>query len=630
MYGYNPNGTLPLNFSAGELAGYPRKSTATENAGKSIDDQVSVIFEIAERYKLPLSKEDLFIEEIGHGGDEWWVGGGKSGLTNDTDTPERTRPKLTELMNLCIVGKKKGIIIYDQDRLWRDVGICDAVIDLLNKYGVTLYDRYGPVDIATPQGRQMVRSNAVSSANYRERSAEDSRRGTTKNREQGKLVTGSDVLGFRTGGRYSRTVIHLPEEQEMVRRIFRTFDVGEDGQRPLGYRGIARKLMDEGYQWATDLHKKRGKQRNEHTRDIIYPWQIKQVLSDCRYQGRQPHAGEEWSCTAYLVDGMPVVDIALFERVQAKIAMQSRVANAGVGSRALTSLVRCGLCGQGLGVCPAIVRYGDGRVESIPYWKNTRTEGWCWCTHKLPHLREELLDDYVNKVFAPLILADMRERTAGTNSAVLQTRRATLQRQLGEMEKHFEEEVCELRREGTTARTIAVFEREHLQSTSLLTTELREIEQSLTTLQGMEASLADLVNLPPAARRDILRGILRWVAVLPSTASREPLGGSKTKTKPPKDAGTVVFLSAFGTYHTAKVDRQFLGNTDHRQLVLRSALPDEMVGTMADFPDPNTFLEGLKRGFDGKKYPYDPYEVAPGYTPGRTPEIAQFDIGDEE
>lgn len=627
MNGYVQGVTLQ-HFSQGELAGYPRKSTATENAGKSIDDQISVIFEVAERYNLPLTSEDLFIEDVGHGGDEWWAGGGKSGLANDTQITERTRPKLTELLNLCITGAKKGIIIYDQDRLWRDVGICDAMIDLLNKYGVMLFDRYGPVDIATPQGKQMVRSNAVSSANYRERSAEDSRRGIVKNREQGKLVTGCDVLGFRSGGRYSRTVIHIPDEQEMVRRIFRMFDVGEDGQGPMSYATIARKLMEEGYQWTPDLHEKRGKQRTGHTKNLIYDWQIKRLLTDCRYQARQPHGGEEWACDILLVDGMPVVDVALYERVQAKIKAQSRVSNAGVGSRALTSMVRCGLCGQGLNVSPTTTNYGDGRVERIPYWKNVRREAWCWCTHKLPHLREDVLDDYVNAVFAPLILADMRERTTGTNSAELQSRRATLQRQLGEMEKHFEEEVRELRREGASAKTIALFERDHLQSTAIVAAQIRETEQTLNSFQGMEASLEDLGNLPPSARRDTLRGILRWLAVLPSTAPRERVYGNFTRL--PKDAGTLVFLTAFGTYHTAKIDREFTGKTDHRQRVLRAALPGEMVGSVADFPDPATFLAGLKRGFDGKKYPFDPYELAPGYLAGQTQDIAHFEISDAE
>jgi hypothetical protein len=39
--------------------------------------------------------------------------------------------------------------------------------------------------------------------------------------------------------------------------------------------------------------------------------------------------------------------------------------------------------------------------------------------------------------------------------------------------------------------------------------------------RDLEIGLEDLAGMEPAAKRDAIRGILRWVAVLPSDASKE-------------------------------------------------------------------------------------------------------------
>ena len=68
---------LPL--TADEVVGYARKSTAEKGAAKSIVDQKESIAESAIEFDLPLDESHNFSEKPGHGGDEFWSGGGASG-----------------------------------------------------------------------------------------------------------------------------------------------------------------------------------------------------------------------------------------------------------------------------------------------------------------------------------------------------------------------------------------------------------------------------------------------------------------------------------------------------------------------------------------------------------------------
>jgi DNA invertase Pin-like site-specific DNA recombinase len=365
----NLRGNIP-NLLPGQTRIYPRKSTATDRAKKTIDDQVAESMETCAEWGIPVSEDDVRAEEPGHGGDEWYKPHPELGLW----APEggRTRLMLTDIMVGIARGEVKCVVCWSLDRMWRDVGICEAVIKFMAEHGCMLVDRNGPVDISTAHGRQAVRNAAVAAQNYRETIAESSPRGIKRSIAKGENVCNPNTLGFRGGGRYSKIVRHVPEEQEVVRRIFRLFSIGEGEQGPQSCDQIAARLIKEQYQWTSDLQPKRGKKRHEGTAHIIYDWQVKRVLMDCRYQGRQRQYKQEYDCALYLVDGQPVVDIALFERVKEKIKGNKRGGNAASKKRALSGLMRCGLCAQGLQAANVQIRYADGRMEKIPYWNNPK------------------------------------------------------------------------------------------------------------------------------------------------------------------------------------------------------------------------------------------------------------------
>ncbi len=630
----------------GETVGYPRKSTVTERAEKSIEDQSEEIKDIARANRIPLTDEDIWAEVVGHGGDEFWRGGGGTGLAGDPYSQERHRPTLTRIMQAILDRQKKAIVVWSQDRLWRDVEICDRLIKFCLDYGIRLYDRNGLVDIYTPEGRSSVRNNAIASQHYREICSVRSPIGIKRSGAKGVVVTDSNTLGFRSGGRYSRQVVHASDEQEVVRRIFRMYYYGEERDGtvygPMSSAQIAGQLMKEGYQWTPDLHEKRGKKRNEHTRDLIYDWQINRVLSDMRYVGIQQREDKQegrvdrWTCPAYLLpDGGTVVDPVLFERVQEKINSQKRTGGAGRAKHTMTGLLRCGVCGQGLTQSTAVVKTKgeNGKVErySYPYWRIVRSEGWCWCTHEMPGVRTDALDCYLDEVLAPLILAELRERMEDTAAHPLKVEQARVARELREVEHKLQNDlkgyVGKVSPEllGQMEQDLRGRAHDLRRDAGAIETRLREMETG-----HFQKGLEDLPDLTPEARRDLIRSVIRWAAVVPCD---EPLPKGRMRAKrdangllPPVRTGYVLFLTAFGTYHTAVTERLHTGTAGQRTMGLRPARADEVLGTVMDLPDPDCFVAGLKRAYDGRKYEYNPFELMPGFTPkGSSPApVAEF------
>ena len=578
------------------------------------------MMKVCQKLGMTVTEANVHAEEPGHGGDEWWHGGGLSGLKNDRRKKNRHRPVLTEMVEGVIDGSVKCIVCYSQDRLWRDTGICDAMIDLLNEYKVTLIDRYGPVDIQTTDGRNKVRSCAVAAQTYRERAAEDSSRGTEENREVGKLVICGTALGYRAVGGHSAEVTVVPEEIAMAERIFKMYVHGENGGGPMSASDIAERLMQEGYAWMPDVKDKRRGKRNEFTKDHIYHNQIVGVLKNCRYQGRQPHAKKEWPCDAFLIDGKPAIPTKLYEDAQAKLKGAKKFGNRTNLKRGVTGLLRCGICAQAM-YCHPVGRKKENGERAI-YWRTNKAKGWTWCRHKLPNVRETVLDEYIDTVFAPLLLADVRERLASVTEADLMNSLASLRRRLCDLNAAFETKVKDWLKEEVSAVTVKIGERGHLEETSALMDEIRRTELQVRDLNDLDVRLQDLAALPPEARTDSLHRAIRWIAVLPSNAPREKSPSGRGRWRRATDGGRVVFFTAYNTYHCATLVYGDIGDV-RPQYALRPSTLAESVATVAEFPDPCGFLDGLRRAYQGRNFAFDPDEMSVAMN-GAAPMVAEF------
>jgi hypothetical protein len=129
-------------------------------------------------------------------------------------------------------------------------------------------------------------------------------------------------------------------------------------------------------------------------------------------------------------------------------------------------------------------------------------------------------------------------------------------------------------------------------------------------------------------RKDALRAVIRWIAVIPSDVIRTRDRRSDDTWRSDEDAGRVVFLTAWGTLHTAFIERVTRQNYYRRSKVcqLRPATAQEAIGTVGDFPDPDAVVAGLARAYKNGRYDFAPQEVAPGYSPEEVAPTAEFSL----
>ena len=615
-------GLAPKLSEAAQTYSYERKSNKSKDGtSKSIEDQRAVNQETAEEYGLTLLPENQLSEEPGLGGDLFWRGFQGTGLEGDDRTGVRFRPKLTQLVELMKAGKVKNLLIFSQCRLWRSTMLCHMMLDLMAECGVKLFDRNGPIPINTPEGRQNVLQGAVAAQIYRETCASVSGRGTRSTRKKLKVVVNGNVPGFRHVAKGKIEVV--PEEISLVRRIFKMYVGG------MSLTAICRTLMAEGVVLAPDLYETHSVKRNEHTYKIVYPKQIRAILTDVRYRGQQPHEGQVWECKDFLIDGEPAVEQNLFETAQEIMNGKRRVGNAARTDNYLSGLMKCGICGQYLCLNPA--KQKDGAIKR--FWQPKKHDVQSWCTHFLPNVTETAVQDYVSATLMPWLMAQLDEMQATIGGSGALDEIAHIQAQIEAQNEAFKDEIKGIRKTaqaegknpGSSILTLQAMHDE----------EIKELEERVGVLEAEETrhqalmalnertgtSLERFGGLDDAQKKLVIQSVLRWVAIIPSAdfASRPERKGGARSIDRKKDgappAGKILFLSAWNTIHTAVIKR--VPNPDsatwHKPLGLVPAEIDECLGSCAAMPDAALFASGLQRSYEGRGFRYRACDVMPGY-----------------
>lgn len=637
----SPDASLLL---LGQVRQKGRKSTKKDasRGQKSLGDQQKCTQATADRLGLPSTPDDWRGEAAGLAGDLWWSGGGTNGL-EDLDAKRKTRPVLTELLKEVIAGKVRCIIVWNVDRLWRDVSICREMIGILFRHDCLLYDFNGPVNIWTYEGRNSLLQNAIASQAVSEAARINSPRGVEANIKEGKLVVSPNVLGFRSAGQRTGMVLHMEEEQALANRIHQMCDQGSSSER------IAHQLMDEGIALyaETDGQNPHGNRRVKGNEAVIYTESISAILRDCRYVGRQEHVPShardeakrkgvllnprdyQYPCSVFLrPDGSTVVAEDLWNRNQDKLDRRRRTSNRAVNRRALASLVRCGIDGEPLTAQETKMK--DGSM--VGYWIMRKTRPGCQCKHKLPNVREDTLTAYLLDVLRPLLLAEIGERFGSVSVGDQAAERARLEVALGKALLYQTKGLAAWAREmEPTKALLKQMEADAEADVDRLRREFAEMDvEKSTTLQAAQ-TLDDLENASEDALRDALRHCLVWVAVFATPSEREAKPDYKTSatryTYAPTVVGKFVFLTSWGTYHTAVLCRQRDGT--HRGTppsVLRPAKIDEVIGGVADFPRPDMFIGGLADDWEGHVYGWSPAQIAPGYQADARMPMAEFGV----
>lgn len=256
---------------------YARVSTAQQVDGISLklQDERLRAYAIAQGWELVESYEDA----------------GESGASTD-------RPAYQRMMSDAANGRFDVILVYRFDRLTRSVRDFHELADNLDALGVGLVSVTQNVDTTSPTGR-LLRNILIDFANFeRELTAGKTRDAKRHEASLGRYLGWAPPLGYRkVGTRREARMEVVPDESEVVRRIFSLYLTGEYGVNPiardvgLSANRVRRILLNPTYTGKIAYAKRRGRSKHvsSATMDdwIITDGEHDAIISEADFQKAQ-------------------------------------------------------------------------------------------------------------------------------------------------------------------------------------------------------------------------------------------------------------------------------------------------------------------------------------------------------
>jgi site-specific DNA recombinase len=314
---------------------YARVSTEDQGKGFSIPTQIEAGQKLAEREGYTVPEGHVLVDE------------GISGTTMD-------RPDLRKLRELVNAQAISAVIVYDPDRLSRNLGHQLLLAEEFERAGVKLLIVSHPMEQG-PEGWLFFQMRGALAEYKRAKILERTRRGTVGRIQAGHPWGGRAPLGYRYisephGGRFEID----EEEAALVRRIYAMCLGG------MSLRAIARQLTAEGLptpleRRAVDRTWRRfppGTWQPTTIRDLLTAeaytgraaWGKRQNLPHTKRRRRMPES--EW--VPFTIP--PIIDVATFQAAKATLRRHQQTATRNrkhdylfVGAR-----LRCGRCGRGM------------------------------------------------------------------------------------------------------------------------------------------------------------------------------------------------------------------------------------------------------------------------------------------
>jgi DNA invertase Pin-like site-specific DNA recombinase len=562
------------------VAIYARKSTATEGRSHSREEQIERCFQEARSFGFAEANITVFEEPEGQKGD-WYWDDGKARF----DGPHR--PELTNLMLRVESGDIDVVMVYKADRLYRDNGVADALVKRFRELGVRLIAQGRDLEVHSARGLYQAAVDGAAARQWRDQISEDIRRDHKFKAERGMFSRNPSCLGFRSKGRGTQAVDPIPDELEIVRRVFALFVHGENGEGPLGITAIASRFMDEGVRIAVSARNHKVKHP-----DMVHTSQIRSILTNCMYVGRWRHLGKEFETERLFVPGVrgepeTVVPLALYEAAQRKLERSHVPGKKGLGpAHLLTSIAVCGECGRPLTTQQRKRNDGTKRL----HFKCAHVRGDRPCSRTGTRLIQvEELDQWLFENLSPLLGAELKQLESSSGRDALLEKKATLERRIAEQRERESTELVRLCTilDSVQLAGVATKLREERMA---LEANLADVSAQIVAPNQPDASeLLDLRELPIAKAKELVRRSLLWLAVTHRG---------------------VVAMTIWGTYCAAPFIEAPKGyRTRDSKRRIASICPVASIGCAHWFVNPDEFVRGQRE-----------------YQPARTRNLADHEV----
>lgn len=232
-------------------------------------------------------------------------------VADDYDDPAYSggnmdRPALKRLMADIEAGKIDIVVVYKIDRLTRSLADFSKMVEVFERYGVSFVSVTQQFNTTTSMGRLMLNILLSFAQFEREVTGERIRDKIAASKRKGMWMGGMPPLGYDVE---NRRLVPNEREAAIVRYIFKRFV--ELGSSTL----LVRELRLDGVtskSWTTqDGRVREGKPIDK---SLIY-----KLLNNRTYLGELRHK-EQW----YLAEHAPIVDVKLWNDVQAILATNAR------------------------------------------------------------------------------------------------------------------------------------------------------------------------------------------------------------------------------------------------------------------------------------------------------------------
>jgi site-specific DNA recombinase len=318
----------------------------------------------------------------------------------------KDRPGFQEMLVDLKQEKFDALVIHKIDRLTRNIGDLNNIIELFNKKNIKLISFSENIDTSTASGRMFVFFLGVFAQMYRENLAEEVTKGLTKRAEKGLRVNFKPIFGYDV----QDYKLYINEEQAVVVRL-----IYDKFLKGWGKRRISDYLNDNNYQ--TNF-------------GIWYERTVNYILTNVTYIGKHHYTPKGDKSKTIIKDGdhAPIIDEEKFTAVQVMIERKStKEISRSSNDYPFSSIMKCGQCGH-----PYHGKYVESRANKKPYryyrcyGKYSKNTG---CTQS--DISEITLEKILfNKVLPALLITSKEENIVSVNSAKKSNDHEKIRRQL--------------------------------------------------------------------------------------------------------------------------------------------------------------------------------------------------------